>query len=266
MKRLLLAYVVLALVVVSTNAARAETVTFTATDVKAIMASYGDALSDATHQWGLWAVRARPIVPGGSYTITGASTDQAGWGTTAPSSHNWNTYGTNCAWFWDASGAEVAGNAANPLYMIMDVADENWYSSAFDKSASWVADWAPGPDGIQGTSDDLGTFYSAGYDAGAGGTNVITAVNDASTFSFDFTVDSGTWNGQWEFLVDGSKYYLGTASSPSGWVENFFGDYGEGGGLSQNMGSGYAVPVPAAVWLLGSGFVGLVGIRRRSRQ
>lgn len=246
-----------------TDLAQAGTITFTPSDIKGWMESYGDPLSDASSQWGLWAVRARPIISGGSFTITGASTDQPGWGATAPSSHSWNTYGTNCAWFWDASGAEVAGNAANPLYMIMDVPDENWYSSAFDKNGAWVGNWAPGPDGIQGTSDDLGTFYTSGYDTGAGGTNVITAVNDASTFSFDFSVDSGTWNGNWEFLVDGSKYSLGTASSPGGWQENFFGDYGTAGGLSTNIGTGYATPEPTTMLLLGAGLIGLAGLGRK---
>lgn len=263
MKKLLVIFSAVALMVCLSSLAKAETVTFTAGQVKDVMASYGDPLSDSSYQWGLWAVRTRPIIPGGSFTITGASTDQTGWGTTAPSWWSWNTYGTNCAWFWDASGAEAPGTAANPLYMIMDVSDDNWWSSAFDKNGVWVDDWAPGPDGVQGTGDDLGTFYASGYDSGAGGTNVITAVNDASTFSFDFTVDSGTWNGAWEFLVDGSKYTLGTASSPGGWDKNFFGDYGTGGDLSGNMGSGYVVPEPSTILLLGAGLLGLAGIGRK---
>ena len=237
-----------------------ETVTFTASDVKDAVG----ALHDSTYQWGLWAVRARPVVPGGSFTITGAATDQAGWGTTAPSSHDWDTYGTNCAWFWDASGSVVAGNAANPLYMIMDVPDENWWSSAFDGAGAWVKDWAPGPDGTQGTGDDLGTFYSSGYDGGAGGTNVTTAVDDTSSFSFDFTVDTGTWNGQWEFLVDGSKYELGTAEQPEGWEEDFYGGYDTGGDLAGNTGTGYLVPEPATMGLLAMGGLALLRRRRRS--
>jgi len=237
-----------------------ETVNFTAADVQAAIGS----LHDATYQWGLWAIRARPVVTGGGYTITGGSTNQSGWGATAPSSYSWNTYGTNCVWFWDASGSET-GVAANPLYMVMDVSPNSFYSSAFNKNGAWVADWAPGPDGVQGTADDLGTFYSSGYDAGAGGTNVITAVGSSSTFSFTFTLDSGaTWNGQWEFLVDGSKYQLGTAASPSGWVEDFFGGYGTGGGLDGNTGTGYLVPEPATMALLSLGAAALLRRRRKS--
>ena len=240
----------------------ADTVTFTASEIKSIVGG----LSDATHQWGVWAVRARPVIPDGSFTITGASTNQAGWGTTAPSDYNWNTYGTNCAWFWDTSGSEAGNTAANPLYMIMDTPDKNWYSSAFDKNGDWVDDWAPGPDGTQGTEDDLGTFYESGYDNGSGGTNVITAVDGASSFSFDFTVDSGSWNGGWEFLVDGSKYetfaYTSSGATGGAWVENFYGDYGNGGGLNGNMGTGYPVPVPGAV-LLGMLGLSVAGVKLR---
>ena len=257
MKRLLTICAVVTMVLAVSGVAQAETVNFTESDI--ISATGG--LSDASNQWGLWAVRARPIV-NGTYTITGASTSQTGWGTTAPSSYSWNTYGTNCAWFWDASGAEVAGNASNPLYMMMDVSQNNFLSASFDENAAYVGDYAPGCDGVQGTGDDIGTFYASGYDNGAGGTNLITAVG--STFSFDFTLDTGTWNGQWEFLVDGSKYTLGTCGIPGSWVEDFFGDYGTGGGLSGNMGDGYTVPEPATVCLLGLGALSLLRRKRRA--
>lgn len=210
--------------------------TFTAADIKNVIEN----LHDGTYQWGLWAVRIRPVIEGGSYEIIDASTTQEGWEVEAPSSYPWNTYETNCAWFSDKSGAEVAGNPANPLYMIMDVEANTFWSGGFNGSGTHVAGWAPGLDGLLGGGDDLGTFYSPGYDDGAGGTNVITAVDDLATFTFSFTY-TGTWNGQCEFFVDGSKYERGAANDPGAWVANFFGGYDGGGGLVYNTGTGYTI-------------------------
>lgn len=178
------------------------TVNFTAADVKAAM---GIPLNDTTSQWGLWAVRAMPVVTGGSYTLNSESTTQVGWGASAVSFGHSPYAANNDAWFFDNSGAEVAGDPANPLYMIMD------------RSAS--------------------TFTS--YFG-----NTVTAVSDASSFAFSFTLDAGaTWTGEIQFVVDGSKYTLGTASSGA-WVEDFFGGYGDDGGLAGNTGNGYTMPVP----------------------
>ncbi len=191
----------------------AGTVTFTAAEIAAVMQSYGAPLDNSQYQWGVWAVRAMPIVGGnGLYTITGASNSQGGWGTSAPSWYSWNSpYGSNIAWFWDTTGAPTY--SANPLYMIM--------------------------------SQPANTFTS--YSG-----NLVTAVNPASVFSFSFDLDSGaTWNGNWQFVVDGSKYTLGTSGTPGVWVEDFFGGYGSGGGLANNMGAGYKVPEPSMIFLLG---------------
>jgi len=81
-----------------------------------------------------------------------------------------------------------------------------------------------GQNGIRGTDDDLGTFYESGYDSGAGGTNAITAVDDLAAFTFSFTC-TGTWNGQCEFFVDGSKYNRGTVEAPGYWVGDFWGGH-----------------------------------------
>jgi hypothetical protein len=259
MKRLMTVVCVAALAG-GTPWAAAAVVTFNPSDV--VNAIGG--LNDATYQWGLWAVRARPVVTGGSYTITGASTTQPGWGTEAPSSYAWNTYGTNSAWFYDESGSE-AWLASNPLYMIMDVPQDNFESYTFDGAGGFVGSYSPGGGG---------TFYASGYNGGVGGTNLVTAVSSSSTFSFSFDLGSGaTWDGTWQFLVDGSKYTLGTSSSPGVWQEDFYGDYTliggtPGGGLSGNMGSGYTIPEPASliVWSVLGGLGVALGRWRRTRK
>ena len=200
------------------------TVSFTATDVKSAI---GTPLHDSANQWGIWAVRVRPVVTGGGYSIAGGNAAQPGWGASAPSSYSWAGYGNNLAWFWDASGAE-AGYPANPLYMIMD--------------------------------QPAATFTS--YFG-----NTVTAVDDASLLSFSFTLDPGaTFTGEVEFLVDGSKYTLGSAGTPGTWVEDFFGNYGHGGGLAGNMGDGFRLHVPdfaSTLALLMPTLCALVWIKRR---
>lgn len=207
----------------------AITVTFTAQDVKEAM---NIPLHDASYQWGIWAVRVRPVVTGGDYEVTGTSgmTTQEGWGATVPSDYDWSGYGKNIAWFWDESGAEV-GKPANPLYMIIDK-PANTFESYFG--------------------------------------NTVTAVDDSSLFQFSFTLGDGAiWTGDVEFLVDGSKYNAGTETSPGEWVQNLFGNYGDGGGLTGNMGSGYRMHVPdcgSTALLLGSVLGGLASLGRRFRR
>jgi hypothetical protein len=47
-------------------------------------------------------------------------------------------------------------------------------------------------------------------------------------------------------------------------VEDFFGDYGTGGGLAGNMGSGYTVvPEPITCLLFGGSILGGLCLRRR---
>jgi len=110
----------------------------------------------------------------------------------------------------------------------MDRPANTFTSYGFDKNGIWAADYPP-------------TWLEPGYDDGYGGTNLVTATDDDAEMSFTFALGAGaTWDGRWQFLVDGSKYTLGTESDPGDWLEDFFGDYGTGGGILGNMGAGFS--------------------------
>ncbi|MGB8990959.1 MAG: VPLPA-CTERM sorting domain-containing protein [Desulfobaccales bacterium] len=237
MKKLTMWLAIVGFIFSMAGVAGADSYSITAAQVKAVMQDCAAPLSDSTYLWGLWAVRTMPIVTGGGYTITGGSTSQTGWGVSAPNgAFGSSPYtATNSAWFYDIQGGTYNGDPnANPLYMIMDQP-----ASSF-------------------------TSYFG---------NTVTAVDDASTFTTNFTLDPGaSWNGQFQFVVDGSRYLAN--ANPAPWQTDFFGGYSgdfsygnnvstNGGDLACNMGDGYQAPLPGAVWLLGSGLAGLAFFRRR---
>jgi hypothetical protein len=189
-------------------------------------------LNNATYQWGLWGIRTRPLVTGGGYIITASSASQAGYGiVNPPNPEAWSSYGANCIYFYDIPGADW-GYQTNSLYMIID------------------------------RPADTFTSYS----------DAVTKVADSASFSFSFELDSGAvWNGQWQFLVDGNKYLLGTVENKGVIVGDFRGGYSSAssGGLTGNLGEGYTVtvivPEPATILLLGLG-LSYFSIHRRCRK
>jgi hypothetical protein len=257
------------------------TVSFTAGDVKSVMAGDGAPLHDDTYQWGLWSIRAMPLVQGGGYTVVGGSVIGVPgdyWAFEAPARYGWTSpYDADIAYFYAKPGSEHYMVPAHPLYMIGDPVAEGYQSYAFDNTTRNPL--APDRSVYKGVC-------SATDDPVLTGCNHTIVMDNAVQFTFSFVTDPGaTWLG-WQFVVDGSKYYrLGATPvgyGESRWVADFiggdadldstiFGLGADGGGLPGNVGDGYQVfvpvPEPASLSLVALGLAGAIrmGLRRRPR-
>lgn len=119
-----------------------------------------------------------------------------------------------------------------------------------------------------------------GHVNNANGSTVVNAANDANGFA-----GSALWGSNWSGNAGFSNsstignslfFHMLTGGTTSGAAvtsaryENAFGDstwtLSNDGTLTYANASPAAVPVPAAVWLLGSGLIGVVGVARRRRQ
>jgi len=92
----------------------------------------------------------------------------------------------------------------------------------------------------------------------------LTAGEDHLLFTASFNFNGGTWDGEDTWIE--MRLGMGFGFDNAGWINQdnmlVYTD-NTGSQLLGDNGPDYAVPIPAAVWLLGSGLLGLVGIRRK---
>ena len=97
---------------------------------------------------------------------------------------------------------------------------------------------------VGGGDSDLGSSFGSGWRQ-FGGDIYGEIGSSVLGFSFDFTADTGT-----SLLISGSYTDSNFIDAPI---------------TSATLATVSAVPVPAAVWLFGSGLIGLVGMARRKK-
>lgn len=132
------------------------------------------------------------------------------------------------------------------------------------------------------------TVYGLGYDVDNDGFTYVPGANDTGAAAdADDVYLEGWMNGFWSYWVeDDGDEILGnnvtfsnwglsarTLSNNSvdlwGWDQDLDSFFGGGDGIAQPLepfqaaAAGSPVPVPGALWLLGSGLLGLAGLRRR---
>jgi hypothetical protein len=94
-------------------------------------------------------------------------------------------------------------------------------------------------------------------------------VNDVTTFTFDFDpADVGSTQYLQVFLTTYAEMPYGGGSTTGAYADlsNTFRVTGWSSGLESLDGATPAIPIPPAVWLFGSGLLGLVGVARRKSR
>ena len=110
------------------------------------------------------------------------------------------------------------------------------------------------------TGGPLGVSDTIGFSLNANGVDYDLALNGAAS---GFTLTSSNMF-QVAWLDSNDVWKIDTSYSTDGKVSKIFWNYGTDSATLFQI-DAKPVPVPAAAWLLGSGLLGLIGIRRRKK-
>ena len=140
--------------------------------------------------------------------------------------------------FSNSQGTLALSAGTTTLDLYYDVGTDTSYGYDFTLDINGTGSIA----NVGGGDSDLGNIFGTGWRQLGGSVYGVTG-GSFLAFSFDFTADPGT-----SLLISGSytdANFLDATIS------------------SSTFASVSAVPVPAAVWLFGSGLIGLIGFARR---
>ena len=167
--------------------------------------------------------------------------------------------------FIGPSGDPFSYNIGDYYAVGNDVIHGHWAAGSFGDMESIRVEK------LDNTSFDLNYFKitsntdCGGCDASGSEEVYINALSNGVDISFSMLLPSDDWG----FAGPNSEIYLGTEFDGIKAFSFTYGSGAEGFGLDEffidQEAPPPAVPVPAAVWLFGSGLLGLVGIARRKK-
>ena len=176
---------------------------------------------------------------------------------------SWST-GFNLSWVISNDGGgiwtyeyTVSTEEMDISHFILEVTDDEFGFSILGGSSSGIDSEAPKTyDSSAGNPGMPNPFYGIKFDFGADGGDVTyTLVTDRSPVYGVFYAKDGKTGGIDNIAYSNALSYIDFRTNDSLTAADFI--------VRPN---GEPVPVPGAMWLLGSGLLGVMGLRRRFRQ
>lgn len=184
---------------------------------------------------------------------------------------------TNLTWLADANAAVGSSyDTYSPGSGLMNWADANAWAANLnvDGVTGWRLPTTLQPDasceyqsgsvsyGYNCTGSEMGNLF---YNVlgGSAGTSITTTHN--TNYNLFSNVQNGTHWSVTEFAPNTDAVWTFDMGSSNSGDQGYYNKANIAFGWAVHSGDVSAVPVPAAVWLFGSGLIGLTGIARRKR-
>jgi hypothetical protein len=174
---------------------------------------------------------------------------------------DWNTattwaanlvYGGFSDWRLATNTPVSGGSSFNATYSVDGSTDNGYNITSPHSELAYMYNVNLGLKGLFNTTGAAQSNFGIFGNGTSGGQNNVGLVNNLQSFAYwsgaEYSPGSGT---AWDFATSDGSQYIGSPKSLQFYA------------WAVRPGDVAAVPVPGALWLFGSGLVGLLGFRRR---